>query len=413
MKPTYHFLLSSIAILLAGCGAREEEPPKPVVEVQTVKVHTEDVQLTVSAPATVFGRQQANISARITAPIRQLRVRKGDTVSAGQVLVELDNRDLLAQQEEAASAAKEAETSFQRLKLGTLPADIERARGQVAIAEAALNQAQKFYDRRKHLYDQGAIPHRELLVTETDLAQAKTNYEVARKSLDLLENQSRERDLSIARSKVEQANARLAQIRAQLEFTEIRSPFSGVVTEQYMFPGDMAKPDAPIISVMDLSVAVARAQVPDEEAYRIRTGAACRFIPSDGGGKAFGGRVSVVNQAVDPARRTVEVWCEIPNADGRLRAGAFGQTAIVTGMAPGSVVAPLPAVQLVEGSHRGWVMLASDKGVAVKREVETGEIFDGKIQIKAGLSAGESVIVQGVYGLADGAPIRLKEGKQK
>lgn len=413
MKPICCFLLSFMAIFLAGCGAHEEESAKPVVEVQAVKVHTEDVKLTVRAPATIFGRQQANISARITAPIRKLRVRKGDTVNAGQVLVELDNRDLVAQQEEAASAAGEAEASFQRLKLGTLPADIERARGQVAIAEAALNQAQKFYERRKHLFEQGAIPHRDLLVSETDLAQARTNYEVAHKSLDLLENQSRERDLFIARSKVEQASARLAQINAQLAFSEIRSPFSGVVTEQYMFPGDMAKPDAPIISIMDLSVAVARTQVPDEEASRIRTGAACSFIPSDGDGKAFAGRVSVVNQAVDPARRTIEVWCEIPNPEGRLRAGAFGQTAIVTGIAPGSVVAPLPAVQRVEGSNKGWVMLASEKGVAVKREVETGEIFDGKIQIKAGLSAGESVIVQGVYGLPEGTPIRLKEGAQK
>jgi RND family efflux transporter MFP subunit len=179
-----------------------------------------------------------------------------------------------------------------------------------------------------------------------------------------------------------------------------------------MFPGDMAKPDAPMFTVMDLGVAVARAQVPEGEAAAVRTGAPCVFTPADGGGVSHDGRISMVNQAVDPARRTIETWCEIPNPKRALRGGAFGQVAIVTGVAANSVVVPLAAVQFVEGTKKGVVMVAGDKSVAVKKEVETGEVFDGKVQITGGLKAGEMAIVQGGYGLPEGTQIRIQEEKK-
>ena len=160
-------------------------------------------------------------------------------------------------------------------------------------------------------------------------------------------------------------------------------------------------------------VAVARAQIPEAEAAGVRPGETCTFVPADAAGTSFAGRISVVNQAIDPARRTVESWCEIPNSKRALRAGAFGQVLIVTGVVPNSIVVPLAAVQFVEGANEGVVMVAGEKGVAVKKEVETGSVFDGKVQIKSGLTAGESVIVQGAYGLAEGTQIRLQEDRKQ
>ena len=409
---TYYLLLSPI-LFLAGCATHEEEPPKPVVAVKTAKAEAADVKITVRAPAAVFAREQANINSRVTAPIRKLLVRKGDSVAAGQVLAQLENRDFLAQRDEAAAGVTDAEANLKRVTSGTLPSDIERARGQAAGADASLNQAQKFYDRRKQLFDQGAIPQRDVQLSETELAQAKANSEVSRKTLDLLQTQSREQDILMAKSKLEQARARLSLIKTQLEFAEIRSPFAGTITEQFMYPGDMAKPDAPILTVMDLGVAVARAQLPEGEAAGVRSGAPCTFTPADGGGASFDGRISIVNQAVDPARRTIETWCEIANAKRTLRSGAFGQVQIVTGTAAGSVIVPVAAVQFVEGARKGIVMIAGSKGTAEKKDVETGEVFDGKVQIKSGISAGEAVIVEGGYGLPDGTKIELREEKKQ
>jgi HlyD family secretion protein len=408
-RPNFIFLLLP---LFAACGSHEEAPLKPVVDVKVAKAETADVKIIVRAPASVFAREQANISSRLTAPIRKLLVRKGDIVAAGQGRAQLDNGDLIAQRDDSLAAVAEAEANLQKLTSGTLPMDTERARGQLAGAEAALNQAQKIYDRRRQLFEQGAIPQRDLLLSQTELAQANTAHEVAKKSFELLQNQSREKEILIAKSKVEQAQARLSLAKAQLEFTEIRSASAGTITEQFMFAGDMAKPDASLFTIMNLSVAVARAQIPESEAAAVRAGQSCSFVPSDDRAASFSGRVSMVNQAVDPMRRAIEAWCEIPNPRRVLRGGVFGQVIFVTGIAPKSVVVPLTAVQLIEGTMKGFVMVAGEKGTAVKKEVEIGEVFEGRVQIKTGVTAGDSVIVQGAYGLPDGTQIRVQEERK-
>ncbi len=396
----------ALALLTLGCGeAKKEEEVKPTVSVKTATAEQGDVELSVHAPATVFPREQANIASRITAPILSLAVRKGDRVVAGQVLVRLDNRDLVAQRKEIAAQITDAEANLEKTRSGTLPTDIERARGQVKASQAALAQAEKFVERRQNLYDQGAIPNRELVVSQTELATARANFEVAQQALSALEKQSSGRDIQIGQSRVEQARGRLAVIDTQIVFSELRSPFGGTVTEQFVFPGDMAQPSTPMFTIADLDVAVARAQVPESDAVAIRRGAACRLAPTDRVGTTFAGRISVINQSVDAARRTVEVWCEIPNPKGELRAQVFGTLEIVTGQLAKAVTIPLAAVQFDEGTRNGFVMVAGADNKAQKRAVETGAPMDGKVPVLKGLKAGETVIVEGAYGMADGTAI--------
>jgi HlyD family secretion protein len=405
-----YFPILSIALLLSGCAHQEEAPQKTVVAVKVARAELAVVRLTVTAPATVYPREQANISSRITAHIGELRTRKAETVAAGQVLAVLESRDILAQRDEVRAGLADAQANLQKISTGTLPTDAEKARGQVVSAEAALNQAQQNQARRSELFKQGAIPGRDLLASETDLKQAQAGYDVAKRTLDLLEHQSREQDIRIAESQVEQAKAKLANVEVQLQFAEIRSPFAGSVTEQFMYPGDLAKPENPIFTVMDLSVAVARAQIPESQAGNVKAGQPCSFASIDvSGGAAATGRISVVNRTVDPAKRTVEVWCEISNTERRLRAGAFGNATIITGTVPNSLVAPIAAVQFSEGTRSGSVYVVDASQVAHRVEVETGERFQGNVQVTKGLNVGDLVIVEGGYGLPDGAQVRSSE----
>ena len=404
-----------LTLLNVGCTSakKEEEAEKPQVAVKVTQAEEHDVQLTVRAPATVFPREQASIASRITAPILSLGARKGDRVSAGQVLARLDNRDLLAQRKEIVALVADAAATLEKMRSGTVPADIERARGQVTTTQAGLSQAEKFYERRKQLFDQGAIPNRDLLVSQTDLATARANFEVAQRGLSLLEKQSSGRDIEILQSRLEQARGRLAVIDTQIAFSELRSPFAGTVTEQFVFPGDMAQPSTPTFTIADLSVAIARAQVPEAEASAVRQGAACRLTPSDREGSTFAGRVSVVNQAIDPARRTVEVWCEIANPKAELRAQVFGSLEITTGQLAHAVTIPVAAVQFEEGSRNGFVMVAGSDKKAHKKAVETSAPADGMVAVLKGLAAGEMVIVEGAYGLADGTAVTVAGDARK
>ncbi len=402
-------------VVLAGCGAKEEakeEKPKPLVAVKVVKAEVKELKVTVKAPAVVFPREQANISARVTAPIKTLKARKGDTVAANQVLAVLESRDVTASRQEATAAVTDAQANLQKMQTGTVPADVEKARGLVETSKAGLALAQKMYERRAELFKQGAIPNRDLQQTETELAQAKTNYEVAVKSLSLLQQKSGTKDVEIARSKVAQAQARLAGADVQVVYTELRSPFAGTITEQTQYPGDMAQPGVATFTVMDLVVVNARAQVPESELGKIKMGQACEFVSADRPDAPVGGRVTLINKAVDAQRRTVEVWCEIANGKGGLRANSFGDVLFQVGKWSG-VTVPVAAVQFDEGARKGSVMVVDEKKLAHKREVEAGETLGGEVQIAKGLKAGETVIVEGGYGLPENAQVTLGGEEKK
>jgi HlyD family secretion protein len=330
------------AFLIGGCSAaHDEKEAKPLVTVTVAKAEQVDVPTSVRAPALVHPRQVAAISSRITAPILRLLVGKGDRVGAGATLARLDSRDLVAQREDALAAARQAEV---------------------------------LADRRRRLFEEGAIPEREFLASKTELAQAQARLEVS---------------------------------SAQLAFTELKSPFAGHVTEQFLFAGDMAQPGTPVFTVADVGMAIARSQVPPGDAASIRLGQECTFVPGDAAADSFPGRVTVRNPAVDPARRTVEAWCEIPNGDERLLPGTFGELRILTGLAPKSIAVPVGAVQLDEGTRKGSVFVVDAQSVAHRKDVEGGVVFDGKMQVLSGLEAGALVVVEGAYALPDGTAVRV------
>lgn len=409
------FLLTILCVAVSACGGgghqEEEAAKKPVAPVQTAVAEGAAVALTLSAPATIFPREQANITPRLTGVIRELKVRKGDTVAAEALLATLENRDLAAQREEAKAMLADAQANLEKTRKGTLPSDLERGRGQVETARALLNQAQKQFDRRKALFDQGAIPQRDLLVSETELSTAKTSFEVASRSLVLLEQQSQGQDLRIAEARVEQANGRLATVSAQLQFAELRAPFAGVITEQFQYAGDLGQPSSPIFTLVDLTAVTARAQVPEADASRAAAGQSCQFQGGGNDANSITGRVSVINRAVDPLRRTVEVWCEIARPPSSLRSGAFGTVAFQTGRLERTVLVPVGALQLEEGTRKGVVLVVDVNKIAHRREVEVGDLTGNRRVVLSGLKAGEIVVTEGGYELPDGTQVQT--GKER
>jgi HlyD family secretion protein len=247
------------------------------------------------------------------------------------------------------------------------------------------------------------------LTSQTDLAKAQADYDVAKKSLELLKTQSGEKDIAIARAHVDQGKAHLAQADAQLAFTDLRSPLSGTVTDQFQYPGDMGQPGTPTFTVMDLSVVTARAQVPESQLGQVKIGQACSFTSSDATVSAGAGRVTVVNKAVDATRRTVEVWCEIQNQSAAARGGVFGQATFITGKVPDAVVIPLAALQLKEGTRNGTVMVVDAKNIAHQREVQVGETMGDVVRIIEGVKPGETVVTEGSYSLPDGTQVKTGE----
>jgi multidrug efflux pump subunit AcrA (membrane-fusion protein) len=113
---------------------------------------------------------------------------------------------------------------------------------------------------------------------------------------------------------------------------------------------------------------------------------------------------------VDPARRTVEAWCDIANPPEWLRANAFGSVTVITGENPNSIVVPRAAVQIDEGTRNGLVIVVDDHQLAHERQVEWGQVTSDRVQILKGLNAGETVITEGGFGLPEGTRVTFPDG---
>lgn len=402
-------------VLLASCAkeqaATQEDPP--VVSVQVAPVVKTTISISVKGPATIFPRAQANVTSRITAPIRELRAQKGDSVREGEILAVLENADLTAQRDQGLSAVEDASANLQKTENGTLPTDLEHAKAQLAIAQAGIAQAKTNLDRRQKLFSEGAIPGKDLLQTQTEFATAQANFDAAKKSLDFLTQHSQRADLNIAKSRVSLAKAQVEAATAELSFSQIRAPFSGKITEQFAYAGDVAQPTAPIFTVMDISKLIARAQISETDAVSVRVGQRCHFLLSDANQTSWAGRVTVVNAAVDPSRRTVESWCEISPPMEGLKAGLFGTVEIETGSIPGALTVPVGAVNLQEGTSHGTVLVVDKQKVGHLRQVETGRQTGDAIQVKSGLQAADVVATVGAYGLPDGTHVNVMNTKQE
>lgn len=394
---------------LVACSKPDAaQDESPLVAVRVASVKRADIPIMASGPATIYPQQQANVTARITARIRELRAGKGDRVRAGEILAVLENQDLVAQRDESESAVEDASASLQKTLVSTLPADLARAKAQMNSAQATLDQAQKNLERRERLFARGAISNKDLLQSQTDLVTAQASLAAAKESYEVISKHSQQ-DVRIAQSRLGQAKARLMGSTAALDFSEIHSPFSGTITEQFLYPGDMVTPSTPIFTVMDISKFIARAQIPENAALSIRTGDACTFSPGDVNRSSWHGRVTVINAAVDLSRRTVETWCEIkPPLDG-LKAGLFGSIDVQTGLIHDALTIPVSAVEFQESTNHGSVAVVDSSNVAHIRQIEAGQQRVGNyVYIKTGLKPDDVVVVEGNYGLSDGAHVRVE-----
>jgi multidrug efflux pump subunit AcrA (membrane-fusion protein) len=393
------FLFGFVAV---GCRSGNDPDKKVIVNVSVQRTLAKDIPLVVSAPATVFGKSEAHISARITANVLEVRVHKGEPVKTGQPLAILDRRDLEAQHADAVASMQSAEAALERMEHATIPLQLTQARGDLSAKNAALNLARRVYERRKQLFAEGAISGRDLQISEAELAQAQANFDAAQTNLDAIEKHTNAEDLRTAKNSLTQSRARQSLAAANLSYAEIRSPFAGTVTEQLVYPGDMASMGTQLFTVADLSTAVARAQVDADQVTAVKVGQSCSFAVNNAVTSTRQGKITVVNQA---ARRTVEVWCEIPNHDGALKSGFFGSVKIAVGNAPQAVAIPSSAIEFEEGTQKGKVYAVDDRQVAHLRTVTAVPIDDHEVRVLSGLRAGEFVITAGEYGLPDGTQV--------
>jgi HlyD family secretion protein len=393
-------VLIAVLMLVAACHKGGEEEANVVVSVQVAKAERGPIANEIRVVATLVPRREATINPKISAQIAQMPLLVNRPVRAGEVLAVLEARDLVAQQHEAAGAVQEAQSAAKQTN-----AQDEKA---LRDARVALENAQRTYDRRKTLFAEGGISKKDLEAAQQAVVNAEDDLRVAEEAASLHHGGPGGSNVSVQQMKVEEARSHLQTLDAQLGYAVIRAPFDGVVTEQWQKQGDFAQPGQKIVTVADTSAFIAKVDVAEETASRVKVGDPVQVLPDALHGEPINGTVSLVGRGADPQSRTVEVWVEVPNPAGRIRANGVAQVVIDAEQVADAVVVPSSAVTLdATNGTAGTVMVVDDKSVAHEVKVTIGIRGSARTQIVSGLNGGETVVTEGNYGLPDGTKVAV------
>jgi HlyD family secretion protein len=392
-------------LLLAGCK-KDEKEKEPVVSVQTTPVQRAPISQVISAEAVVFPLQQAIITPKITSTISKFLVQRGSPVKQGQVLAVLENKDLSAAAVQSKGELDQAEAGYVTTVNSGLPQQLQKAELDAAAAKAGFEAQQKVYESRKNLFEQGALPRRDLDSAEVALAQARSTYEVAQRQLDDLKRLGEKQLLKSANGQFSAAKGKYLGAEALLSYSEIRSPIDGVVTDRPLFPGELAAANQPLITVMNTSKLVAKSHIAQSEAATLKVGDAAELkVPSLD--QPVKGRVSLVSPALDPGSTTIEVWVETLKPEPAMRPGMTLEVSMIAKSVKDALVVPSPAVfKNSEGAE--YVVLAGADGHAHMKTVQIGVRNAEFTQILSGVIAGEAVITIGGYALPDNTQIKIE-----
>ena len=363
-------VLATLAVTACSDRPKTAADPDAAVTVVGARLTMADVADTFEAGGVVEARTTATLTARILAPVTEVRVKPGDRVRTGQVLIVLDGAALSAQARSARAAASAADQ-------GALAAAAEQR-----AAEAALLLARSTHERIASLHAKRSATAQEL----DDVTGALRAAE-ARASATAARAQAAVSEVDSARGASEAAGTTAA-------FAHITAPFDGVIAEKTVETGNMAAPGMPLMRLEDTRGFRLDVRVDESRIADIKAGDAVPVVLDSGGAGSvsLAGIVSEIARAVDADARAFLVKITLPDSAG-LRSGTFGR-ARFTGRTRRTLQVPDSALV-----RRGQVtsVFVVENGIARVRLVNVSGT-----EVLAGLSEGETVIVAPAPAVTDG-----------
>jgi membrane fusion protein (multidrug efflux system) len=299
--------------------------------------------------------RQATVKAKVSGDVRQLTVREGDTVQAGQMLVRVDTADLDA-------------------RLIERQGQLESARAQLALAEKNLATNQKLL---------------------------KQNF-ISQNAFD-----SSESNMNVTRGGVKSAEAQVRLAQNALKDSVATAPLSGIVAKRHVQTGEKVAFDTPLVTVVDLKEMELQALIPAVDIPEIKVGMPVSLTVDGFGERKFNGRIERINPSTEAGTRAILVFVGIPNANHDLRGGMFATGRIA--LSAGTPVASLPASAVRNEGGQTFVWAIED-GKLVKRMVVVGRRDEesGRVELKSVLPPTLQVLAARFENLKEGAPALVK-----
>ena len=266
---------------LRTSATEAETEVTPTVSVKVAKVEKGEIAAPVSAVGTIWPHEKADVSAKISAQIKQMGLLKNKLVRAGEVIALLESRDLQAQRAEAVAALNEARANERSLLTGTIPKTNAEDRKALLDARAKVNNARATYERRQVLFEKGGISKKDLEDSELDLTTAEDELRLQEQTVSLRERSLNPNDRALAAARTAQAQQRVATLDAQLSYATIRSPITGIVTDQFQYEGEFASAGGKLLTIADTSSVIVKAPFSDTALAQLKTGDPAAILPTD------------------------------------------------------------------------------------------------------------------------------------
>jgi len=349
-------ILALTAVLhggLSGCSSEHRVEPVATETVSNVPVTVAQkttVPDWVEAVGTLRAAQTSQVSSQMMGNIIEIRAHEGDRVESGQVLATIDDAQPRSTVDQATAAVTAAEK------------EISTADSDLVLAQSTLNRYQQLYDKKS--------------VSPQEFDEIKSRYQSAEARRDM------------ARAGKARASAALTQAQTSLSYTQVRAPFSGVVTEKKVDVGALVSPGMPIFTLEDTRSFRLEVTVDETDIHLVHVGQIARMNVEGLGDVQVSGKIAQVVPAADPASHSFLVKVELP-ADARLRSGLFGRARFPRGERSSLFI---PRASVVERGQLHGVYVLDANQVAGLRYITLGRNTGEQVEVLSGLQAGERLV---------------------
>ncbi|MGF1481308.1 MAG: efflux RND transporter periplasmic adaptor subunit [Cyanophyceae cyanobacterium] len=423
--------IGGVTVMRLQENASEVETTAPApLSVQTATAQQEPIRAWVSSEGTVQAAEYQHLTFEVEGDITYLadrngrRLREGDLVREGELLAKVDDRELIADLQQAQAALAEA-----RQQRAAAQAQVAQAQAQLTRLRSARDLAETQLERYQFLYEEGAVAAAELDTRRNTLQEAGANRQAAQAEVAAAQEQ-----LQATQAQIDTARARVTQAEVALEGARIYAPFDGVIAYLNYTEGEYFSPQIvtsqlagdyqgileriPMV-IIDPSLYEVIVDLAGPTGESVDAGQAAFVAPetaiaqssmdnteSDLTAAARAtGAVFAVNPAISPGGRAIEARIRLnPATTENVRHGEQVLTWIAVEEDPSAVVVPLNAV--VYRDQVPYVFVVEEDTVE-QREVELGIRSITNQQIVSGVQAGEAVVTQGQNRLVDGAPVQI------
>jgi len=370
LKRRVFWIILITCLLAAGVAAamlkKRNQQPVTAIAAQTptvleflptdvTQVKARDLRQLMPLSGSLRAFNQASVKAKVAGEVREVLVREGEAVQAGQVIIKMDASDYQSR--------------------------VDQAKGVLQAARGQLEIATKARDNNKALLDKGFI--------------SKTAFDNAASQFD------------IAAANVESARGALDVAQKALADTVIRAPISGLVSMRMVQPGEKVSADNRLLDVVDLRQMEMEAAVPAGDIMHVALGQEVQ-VRVEGMPAPLAGKVVRINPATQAGSRSIMVYIQIDNPQAALRVGMFGEARLTTAKKAGVLTVPQTAVQSDAGKTFVYAIEDSklaQKPVTLGIQGDDGE--GGAVEVIGGIADGAQIVKANLGTLRSGTTVRF------